>query len=218
MEPSSPPGGGIVGTGVALIVGAILVLAAVVSAITEAGGCDLPVERDASPSTTATRRIPAGYLALYQRAGTAYRVPWTVLAAIGAIESDHGRSQLPGVSSNVNAFGCCAGPMQFNIRNGPPSTWQAHRIDGDRDGDTNVYDPADAIASAANYVKALLEHTASVSPASASAAAAAGTGALGISPRATRAKPPARMRAAGPSGRDVTISPAQPSAGCVCEP
>ena len=102
-----------------------------------------------------------------------------MLAAIGAIESDHGRSQLPGVGSNVNAFGCCAGPMQFNIRNGPPSTWQAHRIDGDRDGDTNVYDPADAIASAANYVKALLEHTASVSPASASAAAAAGTGRLG---------------------------------------
>src|SRR5688572_29833111 len=113
MGPSASPGGGTVGAGLVLIVGAMLVLAAVVSAITEAGGCDHAGEHDASPSATATRRIPADFLALYQQAGTAYRVPWTVLAAIGAIESDHGRSQLPGVSSNVNAFGCCAGPMQF---------------------------------------------------------------------------------------------------------
>ena len=38
--------------------------------------------------------------------------------------SDHGRSTAPGVQSGVNAYGCCAGPMQFNLRDGPPSTWQ----------------------------------------------------------------------------------------------
>ena len=80
-----------------------------------------------------------------------------MLAAIGAIESDHGRSRAPGVQSGVNAFGCCAGPMQFNLRNGPPSTWQSYRVDGDRDGDTDPYDPADAIASAGRYLRALLE-------------------------------------------------------------
>ena len=25
----------------------------------------------------------------------------------------------------LNAFGCCAGPMQFNVTNGPPSTWRS---------------------------------------------------------------------------------------------
>jgi hypothetical protein len=103
--------------------------------------------------------IPARYLALYQQAGAAYRVPWTVLAAIGAIESDHGRSRAPGVQSGVNAFGCCAGPMQFNVRNGPPSTWQSNRVDADHDGDMDPYDAADAIASAAHYLRALLEQS-----------------------------------------------------------
>ena len=99
-------------------------------------------------------------MTLYQQAGTAYAVPWPVLAAIGAIESDHGRSSAPGVHSGLNAFGCCAGPMQFNLRDGPPSTWQSYRVDGDRDGDTDPYDPADAIASAGRYLRALLERAA----------------------------------------------------------
>jgi transglycosylase-like protein with SLT domain len=80
-----------------------------------------------------------------------------VLAAIGAIESDHGRSTAPGVRSGVNAFGCCAGPMQFNLTNGPPSTWQTYRVDGNHDGDIDPYDPADAIASAARYLRVLLD-------------------------------------------------------------
>ena len=71
------------------------------------------------------------------------------MAGIGAIESDHGRSTAPGVHSGVNALGCCAGPMQFNVANGPPSTWQSYAVDGDRDGEKDPYDPADAIASAA---------------------------------------------------------------------
>ena len=80
-----------------------------------------------------------------------------MLAAIGAIESDHGRSTAPGVRSGVNAFGCCAGPMQFNLTNGPPSTWQTYRVDGDHDGDKDPYDPADAIASAGRYLRVLLD-------------------------------------------------------------
>jgi len=104
-----------------------------------------------------TGSIPSDYLVLYQRAGSAFNVPWTILAAIGAIESDHGRSQAVGVHSGVNAFGCCAGPMQFNIRNGPPSTWQSYRVDGDGDGRLDPYAPADAIASAAHYIHALIE-------------------------------------------------------------
>ena len=108
------------------------------------------------PSANAEHGIPASYLSLYQRAGREYGVPWPVLAAIGSIETDHGRSRAPGVHSGVNSYGCCAGPMQFNLRDGPPSTWDRYGVDGNRDGKRDVYDPADAIASAANYLRTLL--------------------------------------------------------------
>ena len=68
-----------------------------------------------------------------------------MLAAIGKIESDHGRSSAPGVRSGVNRFGCCAGPMQFNIRNGSPSTWDTWGTGVV----AQVYDPAHAVPAAA---------------------------------------------------------------------
>jgi hypothetical protein len=52
-------------------------------------------------------------LALYQEAATTCAgLPWTVLAAIGTIESDNGQSDLPGVHSGANAAGA-EGPMHF---------------------------------------------------------------------------------------------------------
>ena len=113
---------------------------------------------EAAPSSHAERSIPPRYLAQYRQSGGEYGVPWQVLAGIGSIETDHGRLDAPGVRSGVNSFGCCAGPMQFNIRDGSPSTWQRYRVDGNRDGTTNIYDPSDAIASAANYLRALLRN------------------------------------------------------------
>jgi hypothetical protein len=98
------------------------------------------------PSPVGIADIPAGYLALYRTsARTCPGLSWGVLAGIGKVESDHGRSTAPGVRSGVNRFGCCAGPMQFNTRNGPPSTW-------DRYGRGNVYDPRDAIPAAARLL------------------------------------------------------------------
>ena len=78
--------------------------------------------------------------------------PW-VLAAIGWIETQHGQSTAPGVRSGVNAFGCCAGPIQLSIV-GAPSTWQSFGVDGNRDGRRSPYDPADAIPPAARYLRA----------------------------------------------------------------
>jgi len=99
------------------------------------------------PSQRAKGDIPRGLLPLYQAAAnTCPGLPWSVLAAIGKVESDHGRSPAPGVRSGVNRFGCCAGPMQFNIRNGPPSTWDTYGRGG------NVYDPRDAIPAAARLL------------------------------------------------------------------
>jgi cell wall-associated NlpC family hydrolase len=91
--------------------------------------------------------IPPAYLALYRTAGTEYGIGWNVLAAVGKIESDHGRGPGSGIRTGTNSAGA-AGPMQFLA-----ATWKAFGVDGDHDGHTNVYDPADAIPAAARYLK-----------------------------------------------------------------
>jgi hypothetical protein len=97
-------------------------------------------------SAFALSDIPRRYLGFYADAASACRgLSWQVLAAIGKIESDHGRSSAPGVRSGVNRFGCCAGPMQFNIRNGRPSTWDTWGTGVA----AQVYDPAHAVPAAA---------------------------------------------------------------------
>jgi hypothetical protein len=105
----------------------------------------------AAPPGGSVADVPAGYLAFYRQAGSGEQwsgLPaWAVLAGIGKVESDHGRSSAPGVRSGVNRAGCCAGPMQFNLHDGPPSTWQQF-------GRGNVYDPADAIPAAARKLRA----------------------------------------------------------------
>jgi hypothetical protein len=62
----------------------------------------------------AAARIPPAILALYQEAAPAICIglSWTVLAAIGTVESDNGQSELPGVQSRANTAGA-EGPMQF---------------------------------------------------------------------------------------------------------
>jgi D-alanyl-D-alanine dipeptidase len=97
--------------------------------------------------------IPPEYLTLYASAGKRFKIDWAVVAAIGKIETNHGRSTLPGVSSGVNAYGCCAGPMQFYIV-GSNSTWKAYGRDDNRDGRIDVYDPGDAVPAAARYLRA----------------------------------------------------------------
>src|SRR3954470_9630344 len=67
-----------------------------------------PAQSGYGPSAAARAEIPAVYLRLYRDAGAGYGIdPW-ILAAIGAVETNHGRSTAPGVRSGVNAFGCCA--------------------------------------------------------------------------------------------------------------
>jgi hypothetical protein len=100
-----------------------------------------------SPSSTAIADVPLELVAVYQSAAHACGMPWEVLAAVGKVESDHGRSTAPGVpSGTVNSAGA-RGPMQFL-----DATWQAFGVDADSDGQANVYDPVDAIWGAANYL------------------------------------------------------------------
>jgi cell wall-associated NlpC family hydrolase len=113
----------------------------------------------------AAATIPAAYLADYRNAGARYGIPWTVLAGIGEVESGQGRSRAPGVHSGHNAAGA-AGPMQFGIGGLAGNTWggapihpawqhtSGYGIDGDHNGIVNVYDPGDAIPSAAAFLEA----------------------------------------------------------------
>src|SRR5215813_7152086 len=117
-------------------------------------------------STAASNSIPANYLALFKSTGARYKVPWVVLAGIAKVESDDGRTTLPGVRSGSNAFGA-AGPMQIGIGGASTNTWGGAPVhpasqhvngvatDANGDGTASVYEPADAIAGAAKY---LLEH------------------------------------------------------------
>jgi cell wall-associated NlpC family hydrolase len=118
------------------------------------------------PSGTGRTSIPADYLTLLRRAGQKYGVPWVLLAGIGKVETDFGRTTLPGVHSGANAFGA-AGPMQIGIGGASGNTWggapvhpasqhvSGVAVDGNGDGVASVYQPADAIGGAAVY---LLQH------------------------------------------------------------
>ena len=110
-----------------------------------------PKTKAKAPSRAARADIPPAYLAHYRTTGGGERwgryQAWAVLAGVGKVESDHGRSRAPGVRSGVNRFGCCAGPMQFNLRNGPPSTWDTY-------GHGSPYDPAQAIPAARRLLAA----------------------------------------------------------------
>ena len=103
------------------------------------------------PSAQAQRDIPAGYLPLYQAAADSCPgLPWSVLAAIGKVESDHGRSTAAGVASGAN-FAGAAGPMQIGIGGKAGNTFATYAVDADGGG-ADVYSPADAVFTAANYL------------------------------------------------------------------
>ena len=107
-------------------------------------------------STQAANSIPSDYLKWFQKVGLQYNVPWTILAGIAKVESNDGRTSLPGVTSGSNAFGA-AGPMQIGIGGASGNQWNGAAgvaTDEDGDGTASVYDPADAIAGAAKYLVA----------------------------------------------------------------
>lgn len=84
---------------------------------------------------------PAEYFRLYRAAATTCPgMDWTLLAAVGQVESGHGRNVGP---SSAGAIG----PMQFM-----PATFAAYGVDGDRDGRLDAFSPADSIYSAARYL------------------------------------------------------------------
>lgn len=124
-----------------LVVAGALVVYSVVVLGAEAGR-----PASAAPSSQALDDIPVELVPVYEGAAGSCAMPWAVLAAVGKVETDHGRSTLTGVRSGANTAGAM-GPMQFLA-----GTWAAYGVDGDNDGLINVYGPVDAIWGAARYL------------------------------------------------------------------
>ena len=127
--------------GLAAAVVGTAILASAASLLGVGGGTPM------SPASTA--QIPPAMLALYQQAAaTCPGLSWTILAAIGTIESDNGQSDLPGVHSGANAAGA-VGIMQFE-----PSTFAAYDQPVPPGGvnPPSPYDPTDAVFAAARLL------------------------------------------------------------------
>ena len=110
-----------------------------------------------TPNAPGSLRLPAGWTraasrarpvayseleALWHRAGSAYGVPWEVLAAINKIESNFGENMGP---SSAGAVGW----MQFM-----PETWLRWGMDGDGDGLADPWTAEDGVYAAARYLAA----------------------------------------------------------------
>jgi hypothetical protein len=109
----------------------------VVRLVSELVPQNLPVDSKVGNGT------PTTYMQLFQESAARYcpKLSWTVLAAIGEIESADGQNMGP---SSAGALG----PMQFM-----PSTWAIWGIDAfGETGPPNIMDPLDAVPSAARML------------------------------------------------------------------
>ncbi|WP_433657961.1 NlpC/P60 family protein [Nocardia sp. CA-128927] len=140
--------------------GAIMFISVVIGAVT---GTVVAIDRAATvsvapslgtgttPNALAVSDIPADRLVLYQRAaGMCPGLDWAVLAAIGKVETDHGRSPLPGVSSGEN-FAGAGGSMQF-LAPTFDGVVARHPLPPGGASPPSRYNPSDAIHAAAYYL------------------------------------------------------------------
>jgi cell wall-associated NlpC family hydrolase len=142
--------------GLALLLAAPLLAAAVAGSQLMAAVTIPPENSPTGAAGTAGPTAPSAVgglspqmLALYaSAAATCPGLSWTLLAAIGTVESGNGTSTLPGVHSGANPAGA-EGPMQFE-----PATFAAYAWPpppGGADPPT-PYDPTDAVYAAARYL------------------------------------------------------------------
>ncbi|HEY2310876.1 MAG TPA: bifunctional lytic transglycosylase/C40 family peptidase [Gaiellaceae bacterium] len=104
-----------------------------------------PTSNTSAISFTTSQTGPMPFAALqsiWQAAGSAYGIPWQVLAAINKVETNFGQNLGP---SSAGAVGW----MQFM-----PSTWARWGVDANGDGVADPNNPTDAIFSAARYLAA----------------------------------------------------------------
>src|SRR5919204_1671978 len=105
------------------------------------GSISVPVSFTTPPATPEQLQLSA-LSELWHRAGTAYGIPWQVLAAINKIESNFGQNMGP---SSAGAIGW----MQFM-----PDTWLRWGVDANGDGLADPWNAEDAVYAAARYLAA----------------------------------------------------------------
>jgi len=104
-----------------------------------------------------------GFYPIYATAQATFGVDWLLLASIHAQESAFSTAR--GTYHGLNFAHCCAGPMQFNVTNGPVTTWdlvadsyrygaRPARYDHMTARHPSVYDDFDAIMAAAHLLSA----------------------------------------------------------------
>jgi len=104
-----------------------------------------PAAAGTGPGPAAGTEIPPAYLTAYRRAArTCPHLSWALLAAVGKVESNHGRGwppawrSMPGIAYGTENYAGAGGPMQFLA-----PTWARWGRGGDR------WDYRDAIPAAA---------------------------------------------------------------------
>ncbi len=113
--------------------------------------------------THISTRWMEGLYPIYAVAESTFGVNWLLLASIHMQESAF--STAPSTYHGLNFAGCCGGPMQFNVTNGPVSTWQLvsdSYIYGRRPASydhmtanhPSIYDDFDSIMAAAHLLSA----------------------------------------------------------------
>lgn len=110
--------------------------------------------------------VPAGWVSgfygIYAEAQKTYGVNWLLIASVHKQETAF--STHPTTYHGLNFARCCAGPMQFNVTNGPVSTWKRYKNSftrGTRPADyphktekhPSIYDDYDAIMAGAALLR-----------------------------------------------------------------
>jgi hypothetical protein len=122
-----------------------------------------PVRLESPLQTPVSRSWMEGFYPIYSVAQTTFGVNWLLIASIHAQESAF--STAPSTYHGLNFAGCCGGPMQFNVTNGPVSTWDlvsdSYRYgvrpatyDHSTARHPSIYDDFDAIMAAAHLLSA----------------------------------------------------------------
>jgi hypothetical protein len=117
---------------------------------------------DATQTHIAARWMEA-FDPIYATAQRTFGVNWLLIASIHRQESAF--STAPGTYTGLNFAGCCGGPMQFNVTNGPVPTWRLvsgsfryGRRPASYDHPTpkhpSIYDDFDSIMAAAHLLSA----------------------------------------------------------------
>jgi hypothetical protein len=103
-----------------------------------------------------------GFYPLYEKAQRAFGVNWLLLASVHRQETAFSTADT--TYHGLNFAGCCAGSMQFNVKNGPPSTWVRFRdaykraerptdYPNETEKHPSIYDDFDAMMAAGSLLR-----------------------------------------------------------------